>query len=255
MATWRDLDDELAIWSASGEVPTFWWRDDDARAPTEPLERLIGLSDRTGAPLHLAVVPEDIDAGLKPRLTLARHVWVFQHGFAHLNHEPAELRASEVGVSRPWHDQERDLTEGWQRLLKADLPGLLPVFVPPWNRIAEETVARLPLLGYRALSRFTEAGYPPTKGPLPEYNGHIDPIHWKTGAHFTGTEKSLDCCLEHLRARRMGETDKSMPTCLVTHHLQTDEPTWDFMEAFLDRLARPGDAEWLSLAGLIGGAA
>ncbi|NNE53202.1 MAG: hypothetical protein HKN30_12480 [Sulfitobacter sp.] len=253
MATWQDLEDELSAWAAAGEVPTFWWRDDDARAPTPALDRLIGLSERTGTPLHLAVVPENIDPGLKARLEATVEVYVFQHGFAHLNHEPKGMRASEVGVSRPLALQEADLRDGWRRLTAAALPRTLPVFVPPWNRIAESTVARLPTLGFRALSRFTDDAYSPGQGPLPEFNGHLDPIRWKEGAEFRGTEKCLSLFLDHLRARRLGQTRAATPTCLVSHHLETDEATWGFMAELLDRLSPAGRGRWLRIGDLLDG--
>ena len=114
MASWADLDDELRLWRAAGEIPTFWWRDDDTEAPTADLERLIALAERFSAPLHLAVVPHAIDPGLAPRLGASPLVYALQHGFSHKNHEPKGARASEVGVNRDIALQEADLTLGWQ---------------------------------------------------------------------------------------------------------------------------------------------
>ena len=37
----------------------FWWRDDDASAPSPALERAVGLSRKYGIPLALAVIPQD----------------------------------------------------------------------------------------------------------------------------------------------------------------------------------------------------
>lgn len=251
MASWADLDEELRLWHAAGEMPTFWWRDDDTEAPTADLDRLISLAERFSAPLHLAVVPHQIDPGLAPRLRASPLVHCLQHGFAHKNHEPKGARASEVGVNRDIALQEADLREGWQRMVAAGLPNLLPVFVPPWNRIADKTLRILPQLGYNAVSIFDRR--PAEQIGAPHFNGHIDPIRWKEGARFAGTEKTLEQCVQHLRQRRLGEAEKDEPTGFVTHHLQTDEATWEFSAALLDRLTARGATEWIALPRIMKG--
>jgi hypothetical protein len=37
----------------------------------------------------------------------------------------------------------------------------------------------------------------------------------------------------------------------VTHHLQTDEATWDFTEAFMERVTRGGSSRWIALSELM----
>ncbi|QFT58769.1 hypothetical protein FIU94_08020 [Sulfitobacter sp. THAF37] len=233
------------MWQAAGEVPTFWWRDDDTEAPTADLDRLIALAERFSIPLHLAVVPHDIDAGLATRLRAAPLVQCLQHGFAHKNHEPKGARASEVGINRDLELQKADLQTGWQRMVAAALPNLLPVFVPPWNRIADKTLRALPDLGFRAVSIFDTRPRAPVG--LPHFNGHIDPIRWKEGARFAGVEKTLEQCVRHLAQRRTGDAEKDEPTGFVTHHLQTDQATWDFSAALLDRLVAQGGTRWIAL--------
>jgi len=247
MGTWKDLDAELALWRGAGEVPTFWWRDDDTQAPTDDLDRLIAIAERHDAPLHLAVVPADMDAGLAERLRASPLVFTTQHGFAHKNHEAKGTGASEVGETREIALQVADLTEGWARMIAADLPNLLPVFVPPWNRIADKTLPHLVALGYCAVSTGGPRPDPFPVAGLQHINCQVDPIHWKQGARFTGTEKSIDQCLLHLRARRVGDVARDEPTGFCTHHLQTDAPTWDFMETFMDRVTHGGATRWLSL--------
>jgi hypothetical protein len=251
MATWAELDAELTLWAGAGEVPTFWWRDDDCEAQTNDLDRLIALAEQFAAPLHLAVVPADIDVGLAGRMTASPHVYALQHGFAHINHEPKGTGASEVGVLRDLLLQEADLREGWQRMISAKLPNLLPVFVPPWNRIADKTVQILPKLGYTVLSDFyRRPDLSPVEG-LMYFNAHIDPIRWKEGAKFAGTEKTLEQCVVHLRQRRTGEADKAEPTCFCTHHLQTDEATWDFSAELMAQLTHRQRTSWAALPELI----
>lgn len=253
MATWAELDAELALWQAAGEVPTFWWRDDDTEAPTQALDRLITLSETHDAPLHLAVVPHDIDPGLATRLAASAGVYALQHGFAHRNHEVKPLRASEVGVSRDVAETGTELREGWRRMQAAGLPRMLPVFVPPWNRIGDQITARLPEWGYRALSSFDVRPNPAPVPGLQHFNGHMDPIKWKGGARFTGTEKSLQAVVEHLEQRRTGGAERDEPTGFVTHHLQTDADTWDFMEAFMAHITHKRMTRWITLAEVLDG--
>lgn len=245
---WRALDRELALWAAAGQRPSFWWRDDDVEIPSADLDRLIALSARFDLPLHLAAVPRGVGAPLAQRLAAAPLVYVMQHGFAHVNHEPAGARASEIGAHRPLADQQGDLRAGWRLLQRADLPRLLPVIVPPWNRIAHSTLPALPGLGFQMLSAFDpRPALRPVQGLL-QVNCHVDPVRWKEGAAFRGADKTLTQVVDHLAARRRGRVDREEPTGLLTHHLQTDEPTWDFIEALLERLAA-GDApaRWIPL--------
>jgi hypothetical protein len=247
LATWADLDVELETWAAQGETPTFWWRDDDTEACTADLERLIALSERFGAPLHLAVIPVAIDPGLADRLRASPQVYCLQHGYAHKNHEPKGTRASEVGRLRDMALIETDLREGWRRMQQAQLPNLLPVFVPPWNRIGEQVLPLLPQWGYAAFSGFDARPHPEPVAGLQHFNGHIDPIRWKEGAKFAGVEKTLEQCVRHLRKRRMETTYKDEPTGFVSHHLQTDADTWEFTESLMQRLTRDAATRWISL--------
>jgi len=255
MATWADLDQELDAWRAEGETPTFWWRDDDTQANSDDLERLIALSEKYHCPLHLAVIPVAIEDALAGRLARSKSVYVLQHGFAHINHEPKGSRASEVGEERDIALTEADLQTGWQCLLAAKLPNTLPVLVPPWNRIGDKVLPSLARLGYQAVSTFYVRPNPSPVNGLNHINCHIDPIRWKEGAKFAGDEKTLEQCVVHLRQRRLREIDPKEPTGFLTHHLQTDEPTWGFSATLLDRLTHKQASKWISLDTVLKGTA
>ena len=251
VAHWSDLEREIALWRAVGEAPTFWWRDDDTQAPTPELERLIELSERFDAPLHLAVIPAGVSPDLAARLRASPNVWAMQHGFQHKNHEPAGMRASEVGVSRDLGEQRADLARGWRLLQEAELPNLLPCVVPPWNRMADATRHALPSMGFAMLSAFEgPTGNTPVEG-LVQIHSHFDPIKWKEGARFRGVEKTLAIVLQHLVDRRTGRVPKTTHTGLLTHHLFTDDATWDFVEEFCDRVAQAGAGGWMPVAPMI----
>ena len=56
-AAWEALTLELDLWAAEGRTATFWWRDDDAIAPTPALDRLRACASAAGIPIALAVIP------------------------------------------------------------------------------------------------------------------------------------------------------------------------------------------------------
>lgn len=251
MATWSDLERELSIWHAAGVTPTFWWRDDDAESPSPALDTLLALAQRHSVPIHLAVVPKSVGPALANRLSHATDTYVLQHGFAHVNNEPQGARASEVGEHRDINLQLRDLKDGWQRLVQAQIPNLLPGFAAPWNRIADKTVAHFPNLGYRLLSTCHARKSPSPVAGVTQVNIHFDPIRWKQGPKFRGTEATLEGVVEHLVQRRTGLVDKTEPTGLSTHHLQTDDTVWSFTDQLLERLTHNGASEWIRLSSFL----
>ena len=252
MATWQDLDRELEAWLAAGRTATLWWRDDDATQPTPALARLLALAARFGQPLHLAVIPAQLETGVAGLLAGRPEVRVLQHGYAHIDHiASAGQGAAELGPGRPKAVLCGELAEGWRRLAAAGLPRLLPVLVPPWNRIASEVVAWLPGLGYRGLCTFGGRAGPEAAPGLLQVDSHCDPIRWKGGPRFCGLEAALEVLVGHLSARRSGRVDANEPSGILTHHLETDEATWAFMEELLARTAgRPG-ARWIGLETLL----
>ncbi len=76
MSDWAALDVELALWASKGLNPRLWWRDDDAKAVTPDLERLLALSDSYAVPIHLSVIPEGLQPELAPRLRDAGYAFV-----------------------------------------------------------------------------------------------------------------------------------------------------------------------------------
>jgi hypothetical protein len=147
--------------------------------------------------------------------------------------------------------QSADLREGWRLIARADLPNLIPCVVPPWNRMAYKTRKALPGMGYLALSAFEG---PTANIPVPglvQIHSHFDPIRWRGGAHFRGTEKTLSMVIEHLEDRRSGRVPKWLPTGLLTHHLETDEDVWAFITEFGDRMAHSRVTDWVPIASFL----
>lgn len=240
---WRAFVAELDAWISQGRQASFWWRDDDAGRPTPAFDRLLSLAAEVGLPLALPVVPAWLAPEVAETIRAAPGpVVVLQHGFAHANHEteiqPGEqkLRPAECGTARPAQAVLAELAEGCTGLKTAFGSRFLPVFVPPWNRIAPAVLAGLPRVGYRALSAFgPRAVAEPVPGLL-QVNCHADPIVWREGKRFAGASATLERLRAHLAARREGHADPSEPTGLLTHHGDMDPLCWAFLEELLGRL-------------------
>ena len=229
---WGALAREVDTWRAAGREVTLWWRDDDAAGPSPALSRLLTL--RPGCPIGLAVIPAAAQGSLAGELTDAVDVLV--HGFAHANHAPAGARKSEYPVGRVAPDELRAGRERLEILLGAPV---LPIFVPPWNRMGEDAAAVLPAAGYALVSGYR--GRP--EGPLPRLDTHVDVVDWRAGRRFAGADAVLDALVAALAARR-GTAD-SRPTGVLTHHLVHDTAAWRFLEDLLAWTAEAPGVRWV----------
>jgi hypothetical protein len=253
--SWDRLEHEIAAWAAAGREATFWWRDDDAVAATPPLDRLLALTGRAGIPLALAVIPARAEPSLHDRLAGERHVTVVQHGYEHRNHAAEGMRAVECGGARSLEEVARELTDGRQRLERLFGDRLLPVLVPPWNRIDAALPPRLPGLGFIGLSIWGPREATDACAGLRQVHTHADPVAWRKGRVFGGAERVTQAIADHLQARRKGRADPDEPTGLLTHHLVHDEPGWAFLEEAAARLAGRTGLRWLSAAEAFGATA
>ncbi len=244
MADWSGLESELDAWRGAGRTATFWWRDDDAKGVTEELDRLLALRKEARVPLALAVIPAGAHDPLARRLASLAEVGVLQHGYAHVNHAPEGEKKVEIGGARTADQILGELHAGREKLESLFSLKVLPVLVPPWNRIEPAIVAALAERGYTGLSTWGPREAAETAG-LVQINTHIDIIDWKGDRKFIGEELALDRAVGHLKARRAGAADAAEPTGLLTHHMAHDEGCWKFLAAFLARTNRHPAARWL----------
>lgn len=218
---WTALEREVDAWRAAGREATLWWRDDDAAEPSPALSRLLALRP-PGCPLGLAVIPACAKAFVARELS--GPVDVLVHGFAHANHAAPEVRKSEYPAGRVAVDE---LRAGRERLEAIFGDRVLPVFVPPWNRMGNDAAAALPAAGYRMLSGYR--GRP--EGPLPRLDTHVDLVDWRGGRRFAGAGTVLGALVGALAARRSA-VDPS-PSGVLSHHLVHDAAAWRFLEDLL----------------------
>lgn len=226
---------------------TLWWRDDDAGAPTPALGRLLELSDASGVPVGLGVIPAVAGEALAAATRSRTGVRVLQHGFAHVNHAPQGEKNAEFGDHRPLTRMCEDIAAGTERLRTLFGDRLLPCFVPPWNRLAARLAPELPSLGIRTLSTFTPRSSRVAAPGLVQVNTHMDLIDWRGRRGFKGTRVLVDAIAAHLGARRRRQADADEPTGILSHHLQHDQACWVFLEQLFERTQQRGNVRWLSI--------
>jgi len=232
---WSPLDAALAR-----RAPVLWWRDDDAVEPTPALDRLLALAEGVGAPMTLATIPARTTDALAARLA-ATPTRAAVHGWAHDSHAPEGEKNAEFGPHRPLALRMAEAERGLRVVAETFGPQALPVFIPPWNRLAPDMPGALAGAGYRGLSTYAERI--PRTTPLLRFDAHLDPIDWR------GTRSAVDPAGFVARiCTLMQESDA--PIGLMTHHLAHDPAIWALVETVVTRLTA-GGARWTSLAALI----
>uniref|UniRef100_B0SYA4 Polysaccharide deacetylase n=1 Tax=Caulobacter sp. (strain K31) TaxID=366602 RepID=B0SYA4_CAUSK len=220
------LGPELRRWKASGHAPVFWWRDDDARQATAPLDRLLDLAGRFRAPVTVAAVPDGDIRGLAKACRHVPGVELVIHGFRHENRAQPGRPSGEVNDSDQLADVMLELGAALDVFHRA---GVRPsLFVPPWNN-AHPTLKKAVGLRGLDLSCYGEmrSGDEPTR-----LDTHLDVMRWKPKPRFRGALRFLLRARRALAERRFkGLWDE--PVGLLTHHLDHDERAWRFLEAFL----------------------
>lgn len=250
-AAWDALTAELDLWDAEGRTAYFWWRDDDAVAATPALDRLLALQAEHSAPLALAVIPALVQDSLPARLAGESGVVALQHGYAHRNHAAPNEKKSEFPASRPLADRIADLTAGQTLAHSRFGSRLMPVFVPPWNRLGADCLPELAGLGLRAVSSFQPRPAYWAASGLAWLNTHIDPIDWHGDDHQGAAARGLGVACTCLRAMRQGVRPPEA-LGLLTHHLRHDEAIWAFTAAFLGGMAGHPAVRWLDAASALG---
>lgn len=249
---WQELAAELDAWSRAGRRATFWWRDDDAVAPTPAFVRLLDLADTQDIRPGLAVIPATAQPSIFTAISGHPGVAILQHGYAHTNHAPPGAKKSELGDTRPPAVVLAELAEGRGTLSNLSAGQALDVLVPPWNRIDALVAAGLGSIGITGLSAARPRAARRDVQGIVHANTHVDPIDWASlragGDAFVGAEAALGAAIAHLAARRRGDADAEEPTGLLTHHLVMDDAAWEFAAAFMSATRRHKAARWLDPA-------
>lgn len=234
---WSPFEEALRRARGEGCSLSFWWRDDDAVAQTPALERLLALRDSLDAGLGLAVIPADLETSLVQRLEAEPDIHVLVHGLTHDNHAPEGEKLAEFGEHRPLAVLRADADRGFALTRAKFTSRLLPVFVPPWNRIAPTLTPILPDLGYGGLSTYNNRALSGRDPRLIEVNTHLDPIEWHRTRSLADPDSLVATLARAVLSRLDGTGDPQEPIGILTHHLVHDEAVWNFCERLLNRLS------------------
>jgi hypothetical protein len=236
MNGWDALAAELGEWRAARRKPELWWRDDDAASLTPQLERLLALSRFAGVPVAIAAIPLASEAAMLDKATC-----VLMHGCDHRNRAAAGEKKTEFPAAESDDVALARLAQARARLAGLAGSRFLPVLAPPWNRIRDSLVARLPEAGLEAVSR-----YGARRGAgLREVNTHVDLIAWRGDRQFVGEAAALGLLVGQLAQRRSGMLDTAEPTGILTHHALHDEQALRFLARLFDE-TRAAGAAWPS---------
>jgi hypothetical protein len=245
-AEWPDLEWELDRWGETGRVAGVWWRDDDAVAMTPCLERLFDLVGET--PLALAVIPAEADGGLAAAIETRPRVSVLPHGWRHVNNATTGKK-SEFPAGRGRDEVAADLAAA-QRCVAA-IFGMraLPVFVPPWNRFAEEFVPLLSEAGITGLSLMAPRRYVAATPGIAVLDADVDLVDWHGGRGFIGEGAALGGIVAALlRARRKTGAEATTSVGILSHHLVLDEAGAAFLRRFRQTVDAHPAARWVAAA-------
>lgn len=225
---------EQGLSAAPGNRATVFFRADDVAVPGNSFTRMAEVFVRCDAPLCLAAVPAWLTASrwqaLRQACTGSQWCWC-QHGWRHMNFEAPGAKKREFGPARPPRDKRQDLAKGFKRLTDIMGKDFTPVFSPPWNRCDGESMAAMPALGVKGLSRTVGAGPEPPQG-LTDFPVCMD-LHTRKEPDPTA---SLEAMLGELtRGLASGQCG------VMLHHQRMNEASIVFLDSLLKVLARqPG---------------
>jgi hypothetical protein len=243
---WRPLEDEFGRWQDAGSTARLWLRDDDAAVPTCRLDDFAELTRREGIPLLLAVVPARTGWALARHPEASPHIHPAVHGWSHANHAPIGAKKQELGLHRGRDIVLGELGHAFQHMSELYGERLVPILVPPWNRIDAVLVSDLPALGYRALSTYGD-----TWLDCPDIrvvNTHVDLID------FAGTRRCHDH--ELLVSKLVAALTKSRrggayPVGILSHHDLGDAAALVFLEGLFGVARSHPACRWASPLELI----
>lgn len=240
MTDFGKLRTALAACRRDGLPVPLWWRDDDAVAATPALDRLTELSENLGLDVHLAVIPGSAEDSLVEHLAGKACLVPVVHGWRHANHSPPGVKKAEFGAPR--NDARVEIATGLSRMRSLFGSRVLPLFVPPWNRMDQRFFPMLAAAGYRGVSTFAPRPDRLAAPGLVRINTHIDPIDWHGSRDLRDPDLLVAGIADILDQRRLGATDGAEPLGYLTHHLVHSPRVWEFSRQVVAELLDGGAA-------------
>lgn len=143
------------------------------------------------------------------------------------------MKKAEFGAGRPCAEAMADIAAGRQRLGELLGASVLPVFVPPWNRIDPALALALPEFGFSGLSCFRGFGLDGNGPAL--VNSDIDVMDWHGGRIGRSLQALALEIRDQLIARRQ-QPERTDTLGLLLHHRDHDETAWAALQTLLATL-------------------
>jgi hypothetical protein len=215
---WDRVRRELDIWAAQKRVAQFWWRDDDAQDTSDQLRAMLNVARSFDVVVGVSAVPSKLARRLVSALARESAAQVLVHGFTHENRARKGQAKREFGGMLRLADILEQAAAGLAMARDAFGARVLPVLVPPWNRIPPRALEHLPRLGYRGISTWKPRAKPCPAPGLLQVNTHLDLIDWRGGRAVKDERLIAALLLRKLRWRRARRARASEPLGLLTHH-------------------------------------
>lgn len=217
---------------ATTHTACVYFRADDIAVPGQRNTALFRVFEQHGTPLCAAVVPawltEKRWQHLQSLTAQSPHLWAWhQHGWRHVNHEPASRRKCECGNARE-KAVVRDIQQGADRLRRMLGKSFVPVFTPPWNRMSCQALAALAPAGLVAVSR-ADTTRPPCPANCPDFPVHLDLHTRRAPCPHTDRQNLLDELTTGLAQGSLG---------IMLHHQRMNRHALHFLDTLLPLLAR-----------------
>lgn len=263
---WREVLNELDLWSNRGLRATFWVRDDDAYELSAQLERLYDLAEQYKLNIGLAVIPGKLSSGFADALAhMKERFHPMCHGWIHANYGRRDA-PSEFGRERPFSILLSDASQAY-KVFSEYFGQINAAFVPPYNHITRGLRNALRGVGFAAVSMgpsFLELKIlrinsilpwmPVVKIPvdssIPRFDTHIDVLDWQRMTARESRAVAADI-VGNLRLRRKGFLSPGHPIGLLTHHLVHDEHVWRLCREVFDSICSHKAAKFLNADCLI----
>ncbi len=225
-----------------------WWRDDDLIENTPKFDMLMQASERFNAAILVAIIPGLASEHLDVQKTDPKLAFFCQHGWKHINHEADRGGKSEFADSRDLADVANEIALGQAVLARLIGERSLPIFVPPWNSVAEPHVQTLATRGFTGLSTYGRRREGFAAPGVRLVNTHIDVLDWSTGAvpRAVPIDDLLDRLTKFVRKQREEASADPEPIGILTHHRAMREDAWPVLDELLPILLSTPGLTWAS---------
>lgn len=242
------FQEEVRLAREAGILTQIWWRDDDLIANTANFDTLLRLARAYAAPVLMAIIPGLVDEGLNIRDADPALIHFCQHGWKHINHQPAGVGKSEFGPDRDPGEIIAEIAAGQVALARILGDRRLPIFVPPWNAFNSRHMEILQVRGFSGLSVHGSRPQSFAIDGVRLANTHIDILRWDAPGQpqALALEDVFGRLALLVRKRRLAPGADPEPIGLLSHHRAMADDAWALMNALFSTIREMPGIAWVA---------